>query len=106
MIVTCQRWKLSVSYLGDDERLPVLQAALQGEAPRRSSLQPGLQQQPAASSSTCGTPDPRTLAANAALHAGQGALSPGSSVLCPAAVLRTEKEKGGRPGLKKMTSPP
>lgn len=39
-------------YLGDDERLIVLQAALHGEAPRRSSLQPGLHQHPAASSCT------------------------------------------------------
>lgn len=70
-----------VSYLGDDERLSVLQATLQGEAPRRSSMQPGLHQHPAASFSSTARrllePRPAT-----ALHAWPGGVhTPGSYVL-------------------------
>lgn len=63
-------------YLGDDERLIVLQAALHGEAPRRSSLQPGLHQHPAASS----FPSARRLLEplpTAALHARPGSAHSG-----------------------------
>ncbi len=72
-------------YLGDDERLSVLQAALQGEAPRRSSLQPGLHQHPAASSSSSSSSstDRRLLepCLAAALHARPG--SAHSGLFCP-----------------------
>lgn len=73
---------LPVSYLGDDEGLSVLQAALQGEAPRRSSLQPGLHQHPAAaaasSSSARRLPEPRPAAA---LHARRRSAQ--SGLRCP-----------------------
>lgn len=98
-------------YLGDDKRLIVLQAALNREAPRRSSLQPGLHQQPAASSflSARRLPEPRP---SAALHARPGSAhsrapptpQPGSGT------RRTPEEEkeageGGVTGLKNAFSP-
>lgn len=92
-----------VSYLGDDERLSVLQATLQGEAPRRSSMQPGLHQHPAASFSSTARrllePRPAT-----ALHAWPGGVhTPGSYVLS----LRRIKWRwrGGGTGMKKTSCP-
>lgn len=68
-------------YLGDDERLSVLQAALQGEAPRRSSLKPGLHQHPAAASSSSTAQRPLEHRPAAAFHAPRG--SAHSGLLCP-----------------------
>ena len=70
------KWLSNINYLGDDEWLFVLQAALHGEAPRRSSLQPGLYQHPAASSSISARRllEPRPAAA---LHAQPGSAHSG-----------------------------